>query len=223
MLTLHHLENSQSIRILWLLEELGIPYEMKMYDRDKKTGLAPDDYKQISPLGTAPVITDGDLVLAETNAIVDYILDTYAQGKLRPAKGTPEHVPYLFWFHTAQGSFQPLLTNGFVLGVMTTRAPFLIRPVIRGAVETLNKAFFSPRLTALLKEIEKQLSKTTWFAGEELTAADIVMGYSMEVAAIRAGMDKKYPNAQRFLAAMHARPAYKRAVKKDGKYNPLPG
>ncbi|MBO6544498.1 MAG: glutathione S-transferase family protein [Alphaproteobacteria bacterium] len=223
MLTLHHLENSQSIRILWLLEELGVPYEMKMYDRDKKTGLAPDEYKKISPLGTAPVITDGDLVLAETNAIVDYILDTYGEGKLRPAVGTPQYVPYLFWFHAAQGSFQPLLTTVFVLGVMVTRVPFFLRPIIGGAVETLNKAFFRPRLTALLGEIERQLSETRWFAGEELTAADIVMGYSMEVAALRAGMGKKYPNAKRFLDAMHARPAYKRAVEKDGKYNPLPG
>lgn len=223
MLTLHHLENSQSIRILWLLEELGIPYEMKMYDRDKKSGLAPDDYKKVSPLGTAPVITDGDLVLAETNAIIDYILDTYGDGKLRPVVGTSEHVPYLFWYHASQGSFQPLLTTTFVLNVMVSRAPFFVRPIIGGAVETLNKAFFQPRLTSLLGEIEKQLSKTTWFAGEELTAADIVMGYSMEVAALRAGMEKNYPNAKRFLDAMHARPAYKRAVEKDGKYNPLPG
>lgn len=218
MITLHHLEKSQSIRILWLLEELGAPYEIKLYDRDPATRLAPAAYKAVSPLGTAPVITDGDVTLAETNAIIDYILDQYGNGRLRPAAGTPQRAPYLFWFHTAQGSLQPLLTNKFVMTAMTTRAPFLVRPVAKSLVAALDTGFFGPRLTALMGEIETALGKSKWFAGDELTAADIVMGYSMELAAHRAGMDeKRFPSAHRFLKQMRETPSYIRAMEKDGK------
>lgn len=223
MITLHHLENSQSIRILWLLEELGLDYEFKMYDRDKTTFLAPDAYKRLSPLGTAPVITDGELVLPESNAIVDYILDTYGEGKLRPAVGTPERTRYLFWFHVAQGSFQPLLTTSFVFNALKTRVPFILKPIIRSVIGRAEKLFLEPRLTALLKLIEADLGRSTWFAGEELTAADIVMGYCMEIAAVRAGMDRRYPNAQRFIEQMRSRPAYKAALERDGKFDPMAG
>ena len=218
MITLHHLEKSQSIRILWLLEELGVPYDVKLYDRDPKTRLAPAEYKAISPLGTAPVITDGTITMAETNAIVDYILDRYDDARLRPAINTVEREPYLFWFHASQGSFQPLLTNLFVMKAMTGRAPFLFRPVAKALVDGLDKAFFGPRLAALLGEIEKALGQTKWFAGDRLTAADIVMGYSMELAAARAGMSgPAFPNATRFLEQMRALPSYQRAMEKDGK------
>ncbi len=218
MITLHHLEKSQSIRILWLLEELGAPYEIKLYDRDPKTRLAPAAYKAVSPLGTAPVITDGDVTLAETNAIIDYILDQHGNGRLRPAAGTPERAPYLFWFHTAQGSLQPLLTNKFVMMALTTRAPFLVRPIAKSLVAALDAGFFGPRLDALMGEIEAALGKSKWFAGDALTAADIVMGYSMELAAHRAGMDEtRFPNAHRFLKQMRETPSYIRAMEKDGK------
>ncbi len=223
MITLHHLENSQSIRILWLLEALGLDYEFKMYDRDKATFLAPDEYKKISPLGTAPVITDGDLVLSESNAIIDYILDRYGDGKLRPAPGTAERVRYLFWFHTAQGSLQPLLTTHFIFNALKTRVPFFIRPVIRAVIGQAEKAFLNPRLDALYGLIERDLGDSKWFAGDQMTAADIVMGYCMEIASVRAGMDKRYPNAQRFIRQMHDEPAYQRALEKDGKFNPMAG
>ncbi|MFN4024060.1 MAG: glutathione S-transferase family protein [Hyphomonas sp.] len=218
MITLHHLEKSQSIRILWLLEELNVPYEIKLYDRDPKTRLAPAAYKAISPLGTAPVITDGDITLAETNAIMDYILDRHDDGRLRPAPGTPARARYLFWFHTAQGSLQPLLTNKFVMMALTTRAPFLMRPVAKTLVAGLDKAFFGPRLAALFGEIEKALGETAWFAGDQITAADMVMGYSMELCVHRAGMDEaNFPNAYRFLKQMREFPSYVRAMEKDGK------
>ena len=218
MITLHHLEKSQSIRILWLLEELRIPYEIKLYDRDPNTRLAPPAYKAVSPLGTAPVITDGAVTLAETNAIVDYILDGQAGSALRPAPGAANRAAYLFWFHTAQGSLQPLLTNKFVLGALTTRAPMLVRPVAKSLVGALNTAFFDPRLNALMKEIEKALGQSKWFAGDTLTAADIVMGYCMELAAHRAGMDEaRFPNGHRFLKQMRDYPSYIRAMEKDGK------
>ncbi|MFN4185982.1 MAG: glutathione S-transferase family protein [Hyphomonas sp.] len=218
MITLHHLEKSQSIRILWLLEELGVPYEVKLYDRDPQTRLAPAAYKAISPLGTAPVITDGDITLAETNAIVEYILDNHDNGRLRPAAGSPIRAKYLFWFHTSQGSLQPLLTNKFVMMAVTARAPFLARPIAKSLVSALDKAFFGPRLAALFREIEKTLGTSKWFAGEELTAADIVMGYSMELCAHRGGMtEAEFPNSFRFLKQMREHPAYIRAMEKDGK------
>jgi glutathione S-transferase len=218
MITLHHLEKSQSIRILWLLEELGAPYEVKLYDRDPVSRLAPAEYKAVSPLGTAPVITDGDVTLAETNAIVDYILDRHDDGRLRPKPGTPERAKYLFWFHTAQGSLQPLLTNKFVMMALTTRSPFLMRPVAKALVGALDKGFFGPRLAALFREIEKALGESKWFAGDSLTAADMVMGYSMELCVHRGGMDEaSHPNAFRFLKQMREYPSYVRAMEKDGK------
>lgn len=219
MIILHHLEKSQSIRILWLLEELGVPYEVKLYDRDPVSRLAPAAYKAVSPLGTAPVITDGDVTLAETNAIVDYILDKHdPAGRLRPAPGAAMRAKYLFWFHTSQGSLQPLLTNKFVMMALTTRAPFLMRPVAKSLVGALDAGFFAPRLNALMGEIEKALGQSKWFAGDSLTAADIVMGYSMELAAHRAGMDeKRFPNGHRFLKQMREYPSYMRAMEKDGK------
>lgn len=218
MITLHHLEKSQSIRILWLLEELGAPYEIKLYDRDPKTMLAPAEYKAVSPLGTAPVITEDQVTLAETNAIMDYILDRYDDGRLRPAPGSAERVRYLFWFHAAQGSLQPLLTSKFVLGAMNTRAPFLIRPIARTLTGAVNKAFFGPRLEAFLREAERTLSLSTWFAGEQLTAADIVIAYSLELATHRAGLDREtYPNIFRFVEQVNAYPSYQRAMEKDGK------
>ncbi|OYW81852.1 MAG: glutathione S-transferase, partial [Hyphomonas sp. 32-62-5] len=168
--------------------------------------------------GTAPVITDGDITLAETNAIVDYICDKRDTGRLRPAPGSPERVKYLFWFHTSQGSLQPLLTNKFVMMAMQTRAPFLVRPVAKSLVGALDQAFFGPRLAALFREIEKALNENKWFAGDHLTAADMVMGYSMELCVHRGGMDEKtYPNAYRFLKQMREYPSYIRAMEKDGK------
>ena len=222
MLTLHHLENSQSIRILWLLEELGIPYEFKMYDRNPETMLAPDEYKKVSPLGTAPVITDGDVTLAESNAIIEYILDTYAQGRLRPAAGTPDRAAYLFWFHASQGSFTPLLTMGYIFGRITSSVPFFLKPIIGGVMGQVQKLFLQPRIQRFMGEVERQLAKTKWFAGDEITAADVAMSYCMEVGSVSLDDFKKYPNAKRYLKQLRETPSYKAAMEKDGKFNPLP-
>ncbi len=221
MLTLHHLENSQSIRILWLLEELGIEYAFKMYDRDPATRLAPSEYKEISPLGTAPAITDGNVTLSESNAIIDYIIETYGDGKLRPKTGTPERADYLFWFHNTQGSLQPLLTNRYVFSMMSGRAPLFIKPIVASISKKLNENFIAPRLERILVQMEAQLAKTKWFAGDELTAADITMGYCVEVMAVRVGLGDRYPHTQRYLEQMRTRPAYQAALKKDGKFKPL--
>lgn len=217
MLTLHHLEYSQSFRILWLLEELGMEYTLKLYERDSKSSLAPADYKAISPLGTSPVITDGDVVLAETNAIVDYILDKSGDDRLRPKAGSPARTRYLFWFHAAQGSMQPMMTFNIVLNVVKTRVPFFLRPVISPVFSQILSGFVKPRMVALLNEAEKDLANGPWFAGSELSAADIVMSYTMESANMRGYITDEHPNCQAWLKRMYDNKAYKVAQQKDGK------
>lgn len=227
MLTLHHLEYSQSFRILWLLEELGLPYELKKYDRDKKTMLAPEDYKAVSPLGTAPVITDGPVTLAETNAIVEYLLDKAEQdgGKkspLRPVMGDPSYVKYLFWFHASQGSMMPLLLIEMLFGIMAKRAPFIMRAMVDKLAEKLGETFTGPRLKKLLAAAEADLASTKWFAGDTLSAADIVMSYCMESAKAKGHIDATRPHCQRWLDQMHASPGFQTAKEKDGRPGMVP-
>ena len=222
MITLHHLENSQSIRILWLLEELGVAYGFKMYDRDPETMLAPDEYKALSPLGTAPVITHGAVVLAESNAIIDYILDQTPGQDLRPKVGDPDRADYLFWFHAAQGSYQSLQTGRFVNTIAIDRSPRLVRGIIRKVMEALDSGFYSPRLTAVMGLMEEQLSQHPFIAGERFTAADIALGYSVQMAAMRGQLEDDYPHTQAYVERMEARPAWQAALAKDGKFQGVP-
>lgn len=222
MITLHHLENSQSIRILWLLEEIDTPYGFKMYDRDPKTMLAPDAYKALSPLGTAPVITDGDLALSESNAIIDYIVDQSDRADLRPAIDDPLRADYLFWFHTAQGTLQPMQTFGFVLGLATQRSPFLVRPIISKVEQALKSVFIQPRLRAILSTMDKQLSTSEFLAGDRFTAADIAMGYTLHMAKMRGTFSEDYPHILDYVTRMENRPAWQAALKKDGKFEGVP-
>ena len=222
MITLHHLENSQSIRILWLLEEIGAPYGFEMYDRDPKTMLAPDAYKALSPLGTAPVITNGDLALSESNAIIDYIIDQSDRADLRPTANDSLRADYLFWFHTAQGTLQPMQTFGFVLGLATERSPFLVRPIISKVEQTLKAVFIQPRLEAVLSSMETHLSTSEFLAGDQFTAADIAMGYTLHMAKMRGALSEDYPNIQDYVTRMEARPAWQAALEKDGKFEGIP-
>jgi glutathione S-transferase len=222
MITLHHLENSQSIRILWLLEELGMEYGFKMYDRDSKTMLAPDDYKALSPLGTAPVITDGDIVLAESNAIIDYIMDKAGETKFRPATTDKDRAQYLFWFHTAQGSYQSALTMSFVLTITIAKSPALIRPLIRKVLGMTQNLFLKPRLKAIMDKMEAHLSRSKFLAGDRFTAADIAVGYTLFMADLRGTLNEDYPETKAYLKRMNARPAWKTALKKDGKFKGVP-
>lgn len=221
MLTVHHLENSQSIRILWLLEELDAEYEIQHYKRDSQTSLAPKEFKKLHLVGTSPCITEGELVLPETNAIMDYILDKHDQSVLRPSVNSPQRTAYLYWLHAAQGSFMPLLLEALIFKRMVSKVPFVIRPLVAFVVNKVKEGYLTPRLTTFLTQIEQTLAKQTWFSGEAFTAADIVMGYCMEVAAVRVGMDERFPNAQRFLKQMHDRPAFKRAMERNGPFTPF--
>ena len=218
MLTVHHLENSRSQRILWLLEELGAPYEIKRYARDTKTSLAPPELRAIHPLGKSPVITDGDRVVAESGAIVTYLIETYGQGQWRPAAGTPEHDRYEFWIHYAEGSLMPLLLLKLILGrIKTAKLPFFVRPIANSIADKVDGAFPAPQLQLHLGYINDQLAQTTWLAGEQPTGADVQMSFPLEAARTRVDMGA-YPNISEYVDRIHSRPAYKRGLEKGGPY-----
>ena len=226
MITLHHLENSASIRILWLLEEVGLPFELVMYDRDPKTMLAPDRYKALSPLGTAPVITDGSVAISESAAIIDYVVDqlddpALAQS-LRPEPGDPLRADYLFWFHAAGASVQPMLTMRFVHGIAGERAPRLVRGLARRVLGAVDDAFTTPRLRAALGALDKQLTRHPYIAGDRFTAADIAFGYTLLMAGLRGGTLDAFPEIRAYVARMCDRPAWQRALARDGKFAGLP-
>lgn len=217
MITLHHLEYSQSFRILWLLEELGVEYDLKVYDRDLESRLAPDAYKALSPLGTAPVITDGELVLAESNAIIEHILDQHPDSALRPKPGDPDRDRHLFWFHASPSS---LMTIQFLDGMMTaiaTRSPFFLRPLFRAAFGQIRKLLVEPRLKRLFDLAEADLGKAPWFGGSELGAADISLSYSMFAARDRGDFAGNYPNIEKWFERVEGRPAFQSAREKDGR------
>ena len=217
MITLHHLEYSQSFRILWLLEELGAPYELKVYERDAETRLAPADYKALSPIGTAPVITDENgLVLAESNAVIDYILDSHPESPLRPAPGEANRADYLFWFHAGVGSLMPMQFFNGLLTMMKDRSPALVRPVIGKATDTVREMLVAPRLKTLFDKLEIDLARNRWIAGDHLTAADISMCYSIASADAQ-GRLKDRPNCQRWMEQMRETPSFQRAMEKDGR------
>ncbi len=217
MLTLHHLEYSQSYRVLWLLEELGADYELKLYERDKKTRLAPAEYKAISPLGTAPVITDGEVNLAETGAIFDYILDQHGDSPLRPAVGSEARTNYLFWLHASQGSMMPMMLMGLVFTMLEDKSPALIRPLIKTVLGKAKSLMVQPRVKLLLDKAEADLAATGWFAGDSLTAADMMLSYPIESAETKGMLKGKYPNCEAWVARIKQLPSYQAAKEKDGK------
>lgn len=213
-LTLHHLEYSQSFRVLWLLEELGIDYELVKYDRDPVTILAPDAYKKISPLGTAPVITHGDLVLAESSAILDYIADLYPDCGLRPAADSADRTRYLFWYHATQGSLMPVMLMDTVLRITVSRVPFFLRPLAKMITGALTTGFIRPRLGALLRQADADLADKPFFAGDSLSLADFLIVYNIEGCQARGLLDE-YPNIRAWLERMHAMPSFAGATAKD--------
>ena len=222
MLTIHHLENSRSQRILWLLEELGIDYQINRYERDKKTSLAPLNLLAIHPLGKAPVITDGDLTVAESGAIIEYLVNRYDDGRLMPAIGTPQYMDYIYWIHYAEGTFMPLMIVSLIMSrIETAPMPFFVRPIAKGIVSKVRAGYLSPNIKRNLEYINTTLGNSTWFCGDELTAADIQMSFPVEAAEVRTTLDQAYPNIKSFLQRMRARPAYQAALEKGGPYKLL--
>jgi glutathione S-transferase len=217
MITVHHLNNSRSQRVLWLLEELGLPYDIQHYQRNATTNLAPPELMQVHPLGKSPVITDGDVTMAETGAIIEYLVDR-AGGQLRPSPGTPEHRRYTYWMHFAEGSAMPPLVMALVLGRVRRAGPFFVRPIARRIADTVLEGYVRPNIRRQLAFMESELEGRPWFAGNLFSAADVQMSFPVEVAAARGGLDAKYPRLTDFLARIHARPAYQAALKRGGPY-----
>ena len=223
MIVVHHLNNSRSQRILWLLEELGLPYEVKRYQRDAKTMLAPPELRAVHPLGKSPVISDGDVTLAESGAIVDYLASRYGSEKnLIPKANTPEHLRYVYWMHFAEGSMMPPLLLKLIFDrIESGPMPFFARPIARKIAGTAKNLMVLPNLKRLLDFMEAELVKSTWFAGPAFSAADIQMSFPVEAASVRGGLDESRPKLWAFLKTIHARPAYQRALEKGGKYELL--
>jgi glutathione S-transferase len=203
---------------LWLLEELGTPYEMKRYQRDATTRLAPPELRDVHPLGKSPVITDGDVRIAESGAIVDYIVDSHGGGRLIPPPKTPERLRYTYWLHYAEGSAMPPLLLKLLFTLMPKRAPALLRPLVRKVSNQALTALVHPQLKRHMAFWEAELGRSQWFAGDEFTAADIQMSFPLEAAAARGGLDQGHSRAMAFLDRIHARPAYARALERGGPY-----
>ncbi|HEY1589216.1 MAG TPA: glutathione S-transferase [Rhodanobacter sp.] len=220
MITVHHLNNSRSQRILWLLEELGIPYEIKRYQRDPKTMLAPPELRRIHPLGKSPVITDGEVTLAESGAIIEYLADRYGAGVLIPAHGTPERLRCNYWLHYAEGSaMPPLLLKLVFRRVETAPAPFFVKPIAKGIAHKVLQSFVDPQLKLHLDYLEGELGKSDWFGGDAFGAADIQLSFPLEAFAARGGLDASHPRLSAFLQRIHVRPAYQRALQNGGEYS----
>jgi glutathione S-transferase len=220
MIIVHHLNNSRSQRVLWLLEELGLPYEIRKYERDLQTMLAPPELQNVHALGKSPVITDADTTLAESGAIVEYLVERYGEGRLVPAAGTPQRLRYRYWLHFAEGSaMPPLLLKLIFERIKVVPMPFFAKPVARGIANKVLSALVDPNLRRQLDFMEAELGNCTWFAGDEFSAADIQMSFPVEASAQRAGLDASRPNLMAFLKRIHARPAYRRALERGGPYS----
>lgn len=219
MLIVHHLNNSRSQRVLWLLEELGVEYDIKRYQREPG-GFAPAALRSVHPLGKSPVITDGDITLPESGAIVEYLVARYGEGRLAPPAGTPERVRYTYWLHFAEGSAMPPLLLKLIFDRIA-KAPLLIRPVARAISRRALSSFVMPNIERNLDYMESELHKSAWFAGDAFTAADIQMSFPAEAAVVRGGLNASRPKLMQWLERIHARPAYGRALERGGKYDLL--
>lgn len=218
MIVVHHLNNSRSQRVLWLLEELGLEYEIRHYQRDPETMLAPAALREVHPLGKSPVITDGALTLAESGAIIEYLVGRYGNW-LQPAADSPERVRYTYWLHFAEGSAMPMLLMKLIFGrIAKAKMPFFARPIARAIADNVTRSFIMPRIASQLDYMESELGRSTWFAGEAFSAADIQMSFPLEAAAARGGLDSSRPKLMAFLEKIHARPAYQRALERGGEF-----
>ena len=219
MITVHHLNDSRSQRVLWLLEELGVPYEVKRYQRDARTMLAPPGLKAIHPLGKSPVLDDGETRMAETGAIIEYLLETHPASGLRPAAGTAEARRFTYWLHYAEGSAMTPLLLKLIFTAIPGRVPFLARGVAKGISRAMDANMIGPQITAHTAYWEAELSRSEWFAGDAFSAADIMMSFPVEAAGSRIGYGADKPRLKAFLQKIHARPAWQRALERGGPYS----
>ncbi|WP_284946273.1 glutathione S-transferase family protein [Acidisoma cladoniae] len=217
MIIVHHLNNSRSQRVLWLLEELGLPYEIKRYQRNPKTMLAPPELLAVHPLGKSPVITDGGHTVAETGAIMEYIVSRYGGGRMGAPTDEEGQLRYTYWMHFAEGSAMPPLVMTLLFGEIPKRVPFPLRPFAKLIGGGVTSSYLRPTIAKQLDLMEAELGKSAWFAGANLTAADVMMSFPLEAAGARIGLTA-YPKLEAWVATIHGRAAYRRALEKGGAY-----
>ena len=213
MITVHHLNNSRSQRILWLLEELGLEYDIKRYERNPDTMLAPDSLRKVHPLGKSPVITDGELTLAESGAIVEYLVGHYGNGALIPASDTKERLRYTYWLHYAEGSAMPPLLLKLVLNKMEEGTPAFLRFATRAITGAAKRGFVDPQITLHLDYVNAELAKNTWFTGDEFTAADIQMSFPLEEAAANGEIDPRRSASKGFFKPHSRSPSLPKSIR----------
>lgn len=216
MITIHHLNNSRSHRIIWLMEELGIPYDIKYYQRNEKTKLAPPELLKIHPLGLSPVITDGDITLAESGAIIEYILHTYGKDQLKPPAGSKEWTQYLYWLHYTEGTLAPVMLLRLIFFGIYTQSPFFIKPITGAIRKKFTNLFIAPRLTNQFNYIESTLEKNQWITGDEFTGADIQLSIYLIWAFQYKDLAENRPHTQAYINRIQARPAFIRTIEKGG-------
>ncbi len=222
MITVHHLENSRSQRILWLLEELGVEYELKIYKRDPQTSLAPPELSKLHPLGKAPIVTDDEITLAESGAIIEYLVDKYDNGHFKPEDGSAQKRAYTYWLHYAEGSLMPLMLTALIISrIESAQMPFFAKPIAKGIAGKVRQGYLDPNVQRNLAFLEATLNESPWFCGDMMTAADIQMSFPIEAAAVRTRLEVDHPKLADYLERIHARPAYQRALEKGGPYELL--
>ncbi len=221
MLTVHHLNNSRSQRILWLLEELGVEYEIKFYARNAETQLAPDELKAVHPLGKSPVVTDKDQILAESGAIIDHLGYKYGYGDWVPSRDSSNYRPYMYWLHYSEGSLMsPLLLKIVFDKVKNSKMPFFVKPIAHGIANKVMDSFVTPNIKNHFDYVEKHLSEHKYFAGDTISGADIQMSFPLEASVAKGAITAiSHPHIYQYVDVFQARPAYKRALKKGGKYD----
>jgi len=218
MLTLHHLNNSRSQRVLWLLEELGIEYEIKHYQRNSETQLAPDSLKAIHPLGKSPLLTDGDTVIAESAVIIDYLISKF--GKQFQVEDADAKRQVDYWMHFAEGSLMPpMLLRLIFVKIKSSPMPFFVKPIAKGIADKVLKSFVNPNIKASSQFIEDSLKDKSWLVADQLTAADFQMSFPLEASVARGVIDDSYPNINAYVDRIHQRPAYQASLIKAGDYD----
>lgn len=220
-LTVHHLDHSRSQRVLWLLEELEVPYEIRKYARDPATKRAPPELRKVHPLGKAPVVTLEDgTVLAESGAILEALVDRYGNGRMRPEPGTEAYQRHRFFMHYAEGSLMPPLLVRFIVGrVRSAPLPFFVRPIAKGIAAKIDETFTDPELARHVAFLEGELEGRQWLVGDEPTVADVQMSYPLEALLARSGTSLPHPRISSLVERIHARPAYQRALERGGPYD----
>jgi len=219
MITVHHLNNSRSQRVLWLLEELDVEYRIVRYQRDPQTLLAPAELRAVHPLGKSPVISDGDVTIAESGAIIEYLIGRYGGGRLVPLPDSAERLRYTYWLHYAEGSaMSPLLLSLIFRRMPKAPMPFFARPIVRNLAAKVQASYVEPQLKLHFDYMESELNRHEWFAGDQFSAADIQMSFPVEAGQARSMVGAARPKLAAFLGRIHARPAYQRALEQGGTF-----